>query len=68
MFVFPFLSLKPKLPIGLCTLWSLDFFELVEIHASHHWILVKIIHLPLDNSVHLFNVYIPNNYHEKLDF
>jgi len=39
----------------------------VEIHDFQQWILVKIIHLPSNNFFHLFNVYIPNNYNEKLE-
>jgi hypothetical protein len=52
---------------GLCTLWNTDHFQLEEIHQALNWIMVNLLHLPSGMNYHIVNIYMPNNYWEKVD-
>lgn len=52
---------------GLCTLWNLDIFQMESNFESTHWIMVRFVHLHLGMIIHLLNVYMPNNYWDKIE-
>jgi exonuclease III len=52
---------------GLCTLWNSELFLLDEIFQETNWIMVKLIHLASGKIYHIVNIYMPNNYWEKVE-
>ena len=50
---------------GLATLWSAENFQLLNFHATQHWIFTELLHSVNKISVGLFNLYMPVNSVEK---
>ena len=50
---------------GLASLWSAENFQLLNFHATQHWIFTELLHYASKISISLFNLYVPVNYIEK---
>jgi hypothetical protein len=44
-----------------------EIFQLESIHEVAHWLMVKLVHLSSGKIFPIINVYMPNNYWEKLE-
>jgi len=44
---------------GIFILWNSSIFQLEGRFKATHWMMVKLAHLPMDMSFHIFNVYMP---------
>jgi exonuclease III len=52
---------------GICTLWNATLYHEESIFEASHWLMVKLKHLPSGKVYHIINVYMPNNYWEKIE-
>jgi hypothetical protein len=52
---------------GICTTWNTTVFREDQRLESTHWVLVHLKHLPSGIIYPIFNVYMPNNYWEKIE-
>ena len=52
---------------GICTIWNTTVFREEHRLESTHWVLVHLKNLPPGIIYPIFNVYMPNNYWEKIE-
>lgn len=52
---------------GICTLWNPKIFHLDSKYEVAHWLMTKLVHLPSGKAFPIINVYMPNNYWEKVE-
>jgi hypothetical protein len=52
---------------GIYTIWNTTSFSEECIFESSHWVLVHLNHLPSGIIYPIINVYMPNNYWEKVE-
>jgi hypothetical protein len=52
---------------GICTVWNTKIFREEQKLESSHWMLVHLKHLQSGIIYPICNVYMPNNYWEKIE-
>jgi hypothetical protein len=52
---------------GIFTVWNSHQFHLVASKGALHWMLIKLEHISSGNHFTIINVYVPNQYHDKLE-
>lgn len=51
----------------ICTIWNTTTFHEERRYEATHWVMAQLKHLPSSKIYLIINVYIPNNYWEKVE-